>query len=658
MWKKILAHFTLGLALMSIGGMPVVVSAANSCLDTGGVCQAGLTSSCPAGYKWGAIPLSGCAVTEKCCVPDISCTATKGASCVVGAFCPSGFNQSPGLPGTSGCDFGSICCLPEGQKAVDSGATGQAYNQDASKQAIAKENARKAFASGLCFLPSECAEVGGTFEPNVVECGATQGKCIAPEPSIRLSSPVLGRASVTGIRDYVSVALRYLLIAGMMAAVIMFVYAGFQYILASSFIKVGNAKETMINASVGLLILFGAVTILNTVNPALTVFQRVKVYMVNKQLFLKAEWCTEYKKPSGQGEEIKFAEAGDPAGTIKYRDATFDKSVKETKCGTTYYPEQYSGAFCAGRKCEQTGFACVSCKGNFAECNGDQTGQACIKAAMAGVISWGQFAAPIEVRLMAVCGGVQPATSLSQVEANIPKTIKALVVNATKDEKGSAGFVFTSDMTEYTAAQAACNGQFRGFVMGIQYLDSCDSFRSTIKKLEKASTGAAAAGTLAVPAAVLATLGTAGVGAVPSAVAVGSVTVGGGAAGYAAGSVQCLSNSNDVLIVSKRDCGNGGSRYFSGYATGGRASSVEADMKRAMYCGWHRLPGVDERFQPASNDTHVFDQNADPSLNPYWTMEDIQNAAEGKTDPILCDLGLNFENASPDPEENYYKACK
>jgi hypothetical protein len=132
----------------------------------------------------------------------------------------------------------------------------------------------------------------------------------------------------------------------------------------------------------------------------------------------------------------------------------------------------------------------------------------------------------------------------------------------------------------------------------------------------------------------------------------------GGAAGYAGASVQCASNANDVLIVSKRDCGNGGGRYFSGYASGGRTSSVETDMKRALYCGWRRLPGVAERFQPASGDTQVFDQNSDPSLNPYWTFDDIKNAAEGKTDPIICDLGLSFENASPDPEENYYHGCK
>lgn len=534
---------------------------------------------------------------------------------------------------------------------MDSSAVGQAFNQDASKNAIEKENAKKAFANGLCFLPSQCAEVGGSFEPNVLECGATNGKCVAPEPTIRLSSSILGRVTVTGIRDFVTVAFRYLLIAGMIAAVIMFVYAGFQYILASSFIQIGSAKETMINASVGLLILFGAVTILNTVNPQLTVYNKVKVYMINKELFSQAEWCTQFSKPSGSG-EIKFAEAGDPGGSIKYRDAIFDKTIKDTKCGTKYYPEQYSGTFCSGRKCEQTGFACVSCKGNFAECNGNLEGQACIQAAMTGVISWAQYAAPQEVQLLAVCGGAQGATSLAVVESNVPKTIKAQLVNSTKDEKGTAGFILTSQLGDYQAAQAACSGQFRGFVLGIQYLDSCDSFRAIAKKVQAAGVvggagavawggfvGAASFGTAAIPA------------------AFGGAAAG-GAAGYAGASVQCASNANDVLIVSKRDCGNGGGRYFSGYATGGRTSSVETDMKRALYCGWRRLPGVAERFQPASGDTKVFDQNSDPSLNPYWTFDDIKNAAEGKTDPIICDLGLSFENASPDPEENYYHGCK
>lgn len=647
----------LGFLLACIGAwayVPLVHAAA--CTDSGGVCQAGLTSQCPSGYKWAATPLSGCGYTEKCCVPDVSCTAIKDAQCLVGVLCPSGYSQSPGLPGSSGCEFGSVCCVPEGQKAIPA-SSGQAFNQDASKAAIEARNARNAFSNGLCFLPSECAEVGGTFEPNLDECGATQGKCIAPEPTIRLSSSILGRVTSTGIRDFVSIALKYLLIAGMIAAVVMFVYAGFQYILASSFMQVGNAKETMVNATVGLLILFGAVTLLNTVNPQLTVFNRIKVYMVNKSLFSKAEWCSQFVSPTGSG-ELKFADAGDPAGTVKYRDATFDKVLNDTKCGSKYYPQQYSGAFCAGRKCDTAGYACVSCKGNFPECNGNTLGQACVQAAMAGVLSWSQYAAPIEVHLLAVCGGAQGATSLSVVENNVPKTVKGLLVNATKDEKGTAGYVFTSQLGDYQAAQAACNGQFRGFVMGIQYLDSCDSFRAILKKVEKASATAAVGGAAAGGFIGSVGLLAGGVGATAGIPAAFGGAAVGGSAGYAAGQVQCLSNANDVLIVTKRDCGNGGGKYFSGYADGSRTSAVETDMKRALYCGWRRLPGVDERNQPSSGDTHVFDYNSDPGLNPYWTMEEIQAAANGQRDPITCDLGLNFENASPDPEANYYRGCK
>ncbi|MCC7356966.1 hypothetical protein IT408_00450 [Candidatus Uhrbacteria bacterium] len=626
MWKNAFTYFFLAIQFVAIGILPLPVMAEESigCVDSSGFCEDGLTSKCPAGYKWAAQPLSGCALTQKCCVPNVSCLSIKGAECVPGVLCASGFESAPGLPGTGGCSIGKKCCVPEGKITID--AQGQAFNQDASKNATAKENARKAFVNGLCFLSSECSEVGGNFEQSA-DCGSDQGKCIAPEPTIRLSSSVMGRATASGIRDYISIAMSFLMVAGMMAAVIMFVYAGFQYIVASSFVSVGNAKETMINASVGLLILFGAVTILNATNPSLTVFQRVKVYMINKQRFMRGEWCSEFKSPSGQ-KEIKYAEAGDPAGTIKYTNAKFEVKVKETKCGTTYYPEQYGGTFCQGRKCEKSGFACVSCKGNFPDCNGNRLGQACIKAAMAGVISWTDFSAPTDVRLLAVCGGAQPPVSLDNVKENTPAVVKGVLVNQTKELKGSAGFMFTSDLEEYKKAQEACDGKFRGFVMGVQYLDSCDS---GVAKMKKRALQVRGAMLFQVP---------------------------GFVAGTIAGEASCATNPNDVLIVSKQDCANGGSRYFSGYANGENTSSLNTDMSKALFCGWRNLPGVDKRSQPTSRDTHVFDYNSDPNLNPYWSMEDIKNAAEGKTDPILCDFGFNAENAGPDPEERYYKGCQ
>jgi len=544
---------------------------------------------------------------------------------------------------------------------------GQAFGQDASKNAIELANEKGAAANALCFLPTECTEAGGTLTPDIRDCGVDRGKCIAPEPTIRLSTPVLGRVTVTGIRDFVSLALKYLLNAGMIAAVIMFVYAGFQYILSASVFQIGAAKETMGNAIIGLLILFGAVTILTAINPSLTAYPRTTVYMINKIIFEQAEWCKDFKKPAGQG-ATTYAYTGDPAGSIKYDAAKFDTELKNTECGKKYYPQQYGGQFCSGQKCQEKGFACVSCKGNFDECGGNPMGVACVKAAFAGNISWSQYSSPQKIYLIGVCGGAAAGGSFEELDKNIPEYVQGRIVKAGSEERGSTGYLFTTEPGDYQKARNACGGDFRGFILGVQYKDSCDSFKAVMSKINAASKGAKTGGevgsTIGSGVGVAGgTVLTAGIATVPAGImgAVGG-GIGGAAVGSAAGvateQIKCATNANDVLIVTKRDCASGGARYYSGYADGKGSQSDFADMKKAMYCGWRKLPGIAPGLQPVSKNTRVFDSNPDTSLNPYWTFEEIQAAATGESEAIACDLALNFENAAPDPETNYYGSCE
>ena len=81
--------------------------------------------------------------------------------------------------------------------------------------------------STACALPRRNARRPGEFEGEAGKCPAGNGLCLAPEPEVRLSSPIPWQTKVTGIRGFVDVAFRYLISISVVVAGIMFVYAGF-----------------------------------------------------------------------------------------------------------------------------------------------------------------------------------------------------------------------------------------------------------------------------------------------------------------------------------------------------------------------------------------------------------------------------------------------
>ncbi len=112
------------------------------------------------------------------------------------------------------------------------------------------------------------AKAAPVAEPNVVE---KPPQLNIPIPTLAFSpitADASGNLSIPWFAQYVSAVQRYLLGITVIAAAIMIVYGGFLYIIGSSLPKVSRGKEIIKDAIIGLILVFGAYTLLATVNPA------------------------------------------------------------------------------------------------------------------------------------------------------------------------------------------------------------------------------------------------------------------------------------------------------------------------------------------------------------------------------------------------------
>lgn len=104
-----------------------------------------------------------------------------------------------------------------------------------------------------------------------------------PIPGIEFTKQIFdeaGRFKVPFIAQYISGVYRYLVGISAIAAAIMITYGGFLYIFAQTGIKVRQGKTIITEAVVGLVLIMGAYTILNAVNPSLVAWNPLEVPVV------------------------------------------------------------------------------------------------------------------------------------------------------------------------------------------------------------------------------------------------------------------------------------------------------------------------------------------------------------------------------------------
>ena len=127
-----------------------------------------------------------------------------------------------------------------------------------------------------------------------IEQKASPFEPIFPELNVQIPGLKFGditldpsqKANVPYLAQYISAIYKYLVGASIIAAAIMITYGGFLYITGSSGLKIGEGKEYIQDALIGLFLVLAANTILYTITgKAENQLQPLKVQIVRKEVF-------------------------------------------------------------------------------------------------------------------------------------------------------------------------------------------------------------------------------------------------------------------------------------------------------------------------------------------------------------------------------------
>lgn len=106
---------------------------------------------------------------------------------------------------------------------------------------------------------------------------------IVPIPGLNFSTQLEekgGKIPIPFFAQYISAAYRYLTGLSAIAAAVMIVWGGFRYMFGATIGSTQRGKAIMIDAVIGLLLVLGAYTILNTINPELLGLKALDVTVI------------------------------------------------------------------------------------------------------------------------------------------------------------------------------------------------------------------------------------------------------------------------------------------------------------------------------------------------------------------------------------------
>lgn len=124
--------------------------------------------------------------------------------------------------------------------------------------------------------------------------GAQPDKIIAP--GMRLNTPIPGLTldpvvevdglvRVNFLAQYIGAAYQYLVGISVIAASIMIVYGGFRYVLGATVPEIAEGKKVIQDALIGLVLMLGAYTILQTLNSSLVTLKTLELPGVKSESF-------------------------------------------------------------------------------------------------------------------------------------------------------------------------------------------------------------------------------------------------------------------------------------------------------------------------------------------------------------------------------------
>jgi hypothetical protein len=157
---------------------------------------------------------------------------------------------------------------------------------------------------GFCKDKGEAA----LYDPKA--SAGTQGEIVTPEeqqtikkfslpsistnvPGLQLSAAKLvnGKISIPFLAQYISAFYNFSIGLAVVVAALMIIYGGFLYILGGSMPSISSGKQKIVDATIGLLLVISAYTLLYIVNPA-TVQPKPLAIMPAKQTLMEKEMMT------------------------------------------------------------------------------------------------------------------------------------------------------------------------------------------------------------------------------------------------------------------------------------------------------------------------------------------------------------------------------
>ena len=111
-------------------------------------------------------------------------------------------------------------------------------------------------------------------------------------PGLQFSQYVIARngyLEVPFLAQYIAAIYKYLIGISAVACAIMIIYGGFKYIMAATGAHVKEGKEVILNALIGLVLVLGAYTILNTINPETLGLSSIKIAVIRPQIYQISE---------------------------------------------------------------------------------------------------------------------------------------------------------------------------------------------------------------------------------------------------------------------------------------------------------------------------------------------------------------------------------
>ena len=90
---------------------------------------------------------------------------------------------------------------------------------------------------------------------------------------------------ISGLPQYINIAYKYALGIGVIVMIVVIVFSGIQWMLSGVVSSINNSKDRIKNAALGLLLLFGANTILYTINPQLLNMKLPPMHAIRPEKF-------------------------------------------------------------------------------------------------------------------------------------------------------------------------------------------------------------------------------------------------------------------------------------------------------------------------------------------------------------------------------------